>query len=124
LDVEATEILRLYKNRDRAEKLIRDIKEGAEIRPMRHWAEDAIRGHLLIIFLTSAIANLTLLFAKNPLVTNLKVLKKCLKNLTLTIVYPKNRFRFAVVSNISPEIRSVLGNFIEKYGDKELGLRW
>ncbi len=39
LDVEAAEILRLYKNRDKAEKLIRDMKEGAEIRPMRHWSD-------------------------------------------------------------------------------------
>jgi len=124
MNIEPIEILRMYKNRDKAEKLIRDIKEGAEIRPMRHWSADAIKGHLFIIFLTSALANLTLLFAKNPLVTNLKVLKKYLKNLTLTIVYPKDRFRFSVVSNISPEIKSIFGNFIEKYGDKELGLRW
>jgi transposase len=29
-------ILEVYKNRDHAEKFIRDLKEGAEMRPIRH----------------------------------------------------------------------------------------
>jgi hypothetical protein len=59
-----------------------------------------------------------------PVVKNLKLLKKFLNNLTLTIVYPKNRFRFQVLSNVSLEVLEILGEFAYKYEDKSLNLRW
>ena len=118
------EILRNYKGRDKAEKLIRDMKEGTELRPIRHWSTLAVIGYLLIIFLTNCIINLTLFLSRSPVVKNVKLLKKYLNNLTLTIVYPKNRFRFSILANISEEIKPILGKFIQKYEDKSLELRW
>ncbi|MBI3190337.1 hypothetical protein HYZ41_01390 [archaeon] len=124
LDTEPEHILRLYKEKDKAEKLIRDMKEGTELRPIRHWSKSTIRGTLLIVFLTNAIINLTLYLARNPLVKNVKLLKKYLNNLTLTVIYPRNAFKFTVLSNISEEIKSILGDFILRYEDKSLKLRW
>lgn len=124
IDTEPERILRLYKDKDKAEKLIRNIKEGTELRPIRHWSKKAVIGYLLVVFLTNCLINLTLCLARNPLVKNVKLLKKYLNNLTLTVVYPKNRFRFTVLANISDEIRSILGDFIKKYDDKSLDLRW
>lgn len=124
IDTNTEKILKLYKDKDRAEKLIRNMKEGTELRPMRHWTEKAILGYLLIVFLTNCLTSLTLFLAKKPDVKNTKLLKKYLNNLTLTIVYPKNRFRFTIISNVSQEIRSILGNYIDKYQDKTLKLRW
>ena len=51
-------------------------------------------------------------------------MESVLNNLTLTIVYPKNRFRFQVLANVSPEIKEMLGDFVYKYEDKSLDLRW
>jgi len=124
VDTEPEKILKLYKERDRAEKLIRDMKEGTELRPIRHWSTKAIIGYLTVVFLTNAIINLTLIRTKNPLVKNVKLLKKYLNNLTLTVVYPRNAFRFSVLANISEEILSILGDFILRYEDKSLKLRW
>jgi len=124
VDEKSEKILRLYKDKDKAEKLIRNMKEGTELRPMRHWTKWAIIGYLLIVFLTNCLINLTLFLAKNPVVKNVKLLKKYLSNLTLTVIYPKNRFKFTILSNISKEIRSILGNFIYKYEDKSLEMRW
>ena len=124
LDTEPDQTLRLYKDKDKIEKLIRDMKEGTELRPIRHWNKSAIRGALLIVFLANAIINLTLLHARNPLVKNVKLLKKYLNNLTLTVVYPPKAFKFVVLSNISEEILSILGDFILRYEDKSLKLRW
>lgn len=121
---EPVKILTLYKERDKSEKLIRDMKEGTELRPIRHWSKWAIIGYLVIIFLTNCLINLTLHLAKKPVVKNVKLLKKFLNNLTLTVVYPKNRFRFMVLANESEEIRSILGNWLDKYRDKSLELRW
>jgi transposase len=124
IDEKPEKILRLYKNKDRAEKLIRDMKEGTELRPIRHWSKLAIIGYLVIVFLTNCLVKLTHFLSKDTVVKNLKLLKKYLENLTLTLVYDKSLFRFSVLSNISPEIKSILGNFIDKYEDKSLKLRW
>jgi len=125
IDEDPEKILSLYKDRDKAEKLIRNMKEGTELHPIRHWNEWAVKGYLVIIFLTNFLINLTLLKSEGQaLVRNVKLLKKFLMRLTVTIVYPPNGFRFHVISNISEEIRSILGNYIDKYRDKSLGLRW
>ncbi|MEK6949837.1 MAG: transposase, partial [Nanoarchaeota archaeon] len=115
IDDEPEKILRLYKGRDKAEKLIKNMKDGTELRPMRHWTTNALIGYLFIVFLTNCIINLTQFLAKIPVVKNLKLLKKYLNNLTLTVIYPQNRFRFSVLSNISEEILAILGDFVYKY---------
>lgn len=124
VDDEPEKMLRLYKDKDKAEKLIRNMKEGTELRPIRHWSTPAIIGYLFIVFLTNCLINLTHFLAELPVIKNVKLLKKFLSNLTLTIVYPKNRFRFTVLSNISEEILLILGDFIYRYEDKSLELRW
>lgn len=124
VDAEPEKILKLYKDKDKAEKLIRNMKEGTELRPLRHWSTNALIGYLFIVFLTNCIINLTHFLAKLPAVKNLKLLKKFLNNLTLTIIYPPNRFKFSVLSNISEEITAILGDFVHKYEDKSLDLRW
>ena len=35
-------------------------------------------------------------------------------NLTVTIVYDKSLFKFTILSNVSPEIKSILGDSVEK----------
>jgi transposase len=125
IDEDPEKILALYKDRDKAEKLIRNMKEGTELHPIRHWNDWAVIGYLLIIFLTNFLINLTLLKSEGQaLVKNVKLLKKYLMNLSVTIVYPPNGFSFHVISNVSEEILSILGNYIDKYRDKSLGLRW
>ena len=124
LDIEPERALALYKDKDKAEKLFRSIKEGTELRPMRHWSKDAIIGYILVIFLTNFIINLTLLRAKEPVVKNTKLLKKYLRKLTLVIIYPPSGFKFSVLANVSSEIISILGDFIKKYREKEIPNRW
>jgi len=34
--------------------------------------------------------------------------------LTLAVIYPKNAFRLAVLSNISPQILAIFGNFVHQ----------
>ncbi|MGC8620273.1 MAG: hypothetical protein ACP5LA_07250, partial [Thermoplasmata archaeon] len=58
------------------------------------------------------------------LVKNIKLLKKHLNLLTKTIIYPETGFKFHVISNITPQITHIFGNFIKNYEDKTLNLRW
>jgi len=124
VDAEPEKILRLYKERDKAEKFFRSLKEGIELRPIRHWNKWSIIGIFFICFLTNFLINLTLLLGKNSPVKNVKLLKKSLINLSLTVVYPPNGFRFHILSNVSPQILAIFGDFVWKYDDKSLNLRW
>lgn len=123
-DLDPEQALLIYKNRNVAEKFIRDLKEGMEMGPIRHWTTDAIIGILFLSFLAKAIESLTLHLAKIPIDKNVKLLKKFLINLTWTAVKPDNAFKFTVVSNISDEIRAIFGDFLDRYGTKDLNLRW
>lgn len=124
VDASPYEILKLYKKRDKSEKLIRNMKEGTELRPIRHWSKLAIMGYLTIVFLTNCIVQLTAFEEENTVAKNVKFLKKYLENLTVTVVYDKSLFKFRILSNVSPEIRSILGDFVDRYEDKSLKLRW
>ncbi len=124
LDIKPERALALYKDKDKAEKLFRSIKEGTELRPMRHWSKNAVIGYIWVIFLTNFLVNLTLLRAGDPVVKNTKLLKKYLNNLTLTIIYPPSGFKFSVLANICPQVTGILGDFLEKYRDKTLPMRW
>jgi transposase len=124
VDADPEKILRLYKERDKAEKFIRALKEGMELRPIRHWNTWSVIGIFFISFLANFLINLTQLLSKISPVKNVKLLKKSLINLTLTIVYPKNGFRFRILSNVSPQILAIFGDFVWKFGDKSLSLRW
>ncbi len=124
VDAEPETILCLYKNRDKVEKLIRDLKEGVEIRPFRHWSKNAVLGCVLVAFLTNCVTSLTRFLAPNALVSNVKLLKKYLQNLTVTVIYPRNGLRIRLLSNVSPEIKSVLGNFIHNFGQIAFETPW
>jgi transposase len=124
VDDNPEQILTAYKNRDRAEKFIRDLKEGAELRPIRHWSKLMVIGHVVIVFLTKVVVSLTQYFSDNPVVKNLKVLKNYLTNLTLTIVYPSFGYGIRIISNYSPELRVILGDFVKRYGNLEAPNRW
>ena len=160
IDSDPESILRLYRDRDKAEKFIRSLKEGLEIRPIRHWNGDSIKGLFLIIFLTDFMINLTHFFRssdrkkntqesqdheyrekddpqkndekfdiglekkKRRGIVNVKLLKKYLISCAKTVVYPRSSFRFHIISNITPQIMDIFGDFIKKYEDKTLELRW
>ncbi len=124
VDDDPEKILKLYKERDKAEKFIRSLKEGLELRPIRHWNKWSIIGIFFVCFLANFLINLTRFLSKDSLVKNVKLLKKFLINLTLTVVYPKNGFKFSILSNVSPPILSIFGDFVWKFEDKSLDLRW
>ncbi|MEM3265265.1 MAG: hypothetical protein QXH07_04850 [Thermoplasmata archaeon] len=55
---------------------------------------------------------------------NVKLLRKYLISCAKTVVYPRSNFRFHIISNITPQIIDLVGDFIKKYEDKTLKLRW
>lgn len=118
IDDESYKILRLYKNKDIVEKLIRNMKEGTELRPMRHWTREAIIGYLIIVFLTNCLIKLSQISNENTVVKNVKLLKKFLNNLTVTFIYPEKGLGYSVLSNVSDEVRAILGDSIKNFREK------
>jgi transposase len=47
MDAKPEKILRFYKARDKAERFIRNLKEGIELRPIWHWSKWAVMGGCL-----------------------------------------------------------------------------
>jgi len=86
VDTTPEKILSLYKQRDVAEKFIRALKERLELRPIRHWNKHCVIGIFFISFLANMLINLTQLMRKISPRKNVKLLKKHLQNLTLTVV--------------------------------------
>ena len=50
--------------------------------------------------------------------------KNLLINLSVTVVYPPDSFRFHILSSVSKRILAIFGVFIRRYEDKSLNLRW
>lgn len=118
VDDSPCEILKLYKNKDLAEKLIRNMKEGTELRPINHITKDAIIGYLVVVFLTNCLIQLTHFLNNDNVDKNLKQLRKKLNSLTVTVIYDKSVFKFSVLSNITNEIREILGNSLRLFAEK------
>src|SRR3989338_2921073 len=118
VDDEPYKILKLYKNKDLAEKLIRNMKEGTELRPINHITKEAIIGYLVIVFLTNCTVQLTHFLNKDNVDKNLKILKKKFNSLTLTVNYDKSVFKFSVLSNITAEIKGILGDSLKEFSEK------
>lgn len=118
VDDESYKMLKLYKNKDFAEKLIRNMKEGTELRPINHISKEAIIGYMVIVFLANCIIQLSHLLNNTNVDKNLKSLKKTLNCLTLTVIYDKNVFKFSILSNISDEIRAILGDSLKEFSEK------
>lgn len=118
VDEDAYKILKLYKAKDIIEKLIRNMKEGTELRPINHITKEAIIGYLIVVFIANCIIQLSHFLSKSNVDKNLKLLKKNLNCLTVTFIYDKSAFRFSVLSNISQEIREILGDSLKEFREK------
>src|SRR3989344_4603552 len=118
VDEDAYKILKLYKSKDLIEKLIRNMKEGTELRPINHITKEAIIGYLIVVFIANCIIQLSHFLTKSNVDKNLKLLKKNLNCLTVTFIYHKSAFRFSVLSNISQEIREILGDSLKEFREK------
>ena len=42
----------------------------------------------------------------------------------MTLVKSDNAFKFTPISNISPQILRIFGDFLDKYSTKDMNLRW
>ena len=51
VDLETEEVVRVYKDLWKVERAFRDMKDVLRIRPIYHWKEERVRGHIMVCFL-------------------------------------------------------------------------
>lgn len=91
--------LKYYRSKDSIEKFIEVLKNTVNVKPLRVWSDNAIKGSLLIGYLAYLI--LALLKIDNPKLSKIspKFIKQSLKNLTVTIEKLKNKKKREIFSN-------------------------
>ena len=57
-------------------------------------------------------------------IVNIKQFRKCLILCAKTVVYQRSGFKFHIISNITPQITDLSGDFIRSSEDKTRKLRW
>jgi transposase len=85
-DLKPKSALRLYRRKDKIEKLICDLKNVHMIRPFRVWSEDAVKGAVLICMITTLFVGL-LQQAIGSAGKTKKTFLDRLRRLTLVITY-------------------------------------
>lgn len=85
LDYDPEAIRRMYRDKDRAEKLFSSMKSDIGIRPVRAWTDDAVHGVLLIGLPARSLIAMARLPAKPADGKATKFISNAMQKLTLTV---------------------------------------
>lgn len=101
--------LATYRQKDSIEKIFNSLKNEIEIKPVRVWTENSIKGALLIGFLAQLIISLTRYEHTAIKQISTKFIKRSLMNLTVTVEYQKNGIGKEIFSNFDEINCTILG---------------
>lgn len=101
--------LATYRQKDSIEKIFNSLKNEIEIKPVRVWTDNSIKGALLIGFLAQLVISLTRYEHATIKQISTKFIKKSLMNLTVTVEYQENGLKREIFSNFDEINRTILG---------------
>src|SRR3989338_7262263 len=101
--------LATYRQKDSIEKIFNSLKNDIEIKPVRVWTDNSIKGALLIGFLAQLIISLTRYEYATIKNISTKFIKKSLMNLTVTVEYQENGAKKDIFSNFDEINCTILG---------------
>jgi len=107
------EALERYRKKDSIEKIFHALKNEIEIKPLRVWEENSIRGVILIGFLAQLFVSLVRYEVPEARYVATKFIKYSLINLTVTIMNVRQGGRRCLFSNFDALNTAILGL---KYG--------
>jgi transposase len=103
-----SDVLRIYRKRDSVEKLIDSLKNQIDLKPLRVWSENSVKGVLFLAFLAQVIVSMMRYEVPELRKRSTKFIISSLQNLTVTYVYdPKGATR-RIYSNFEPINSSIL----------------
>jgi len=104
------EALMIYRKKDSIEKIFNSLKNEINIKPLRVWNDDSIRGALILAFLAQLFISLIRFEHKKLKHTSAKFIKLSLMNLTVTVEFMKSGKKRYIYSNINPISQVILGD--------------
>jgi transposase len=93
------EALEVYRMKDSIEKVFQSLKNDVDIKPLRVWTTKSLCGAILVGFLAQLVISLMRYDYKELKNVSPKFIKISLMNLTVTVIYEKNRWKDEVFSN-------------------------
>ncbi|PAV09629.1 hypothetical protein ASJ83_06350 [Methanocorpusculum parvum] len=103
------EALERYRKKDSIEKIFHSLKNEIEIKPLRVWTENSIRGAILIGFLAQLFVSLVRYEVSEARHVATKFIKYSLMNLTVTMMKGKEGGRRCLFSNFDALNTAILG---------------
>lgn len=115
-DLTPSEVYEIYRRRDTVEKLIDSLKNHIEIKPLRVWSDNSVRGVLLLCFLAQVVISMIRFEHVELRKSSTNFIIRALENLTLTHVYEGKGVVRRIFSNFEPINLMILGDSVVKTG--------
>jgi transposase len=99
-DLTPSEVFSIYCRRDTFEKLMDSLKNHIDLKSMRVWSENSVKGTCLLCFLAQVIVSMIRYEMPEPRKRSTKFIISPLQNLTVTYIYDRKRTTRRKYSNI------------------------
>jgi transposase len=96
------EVFSIYRRRDTVEKLMDSLKNHIDLKPLRVWSENSVKGTLLLCFLAQVIVSMVRYEMPELRQRSTKFIIDSLQNLTVTYVYDRKQATRRIYSNFEP----------------------
>jgi len=94
-----SEVFPIYRRHDTVEKLMDSLKNHIDLKPMRVWSENSVKGTLSLCFLAQAIVSMVRYEMSELRKSSTKFIIDPLHNLTVTYVYDRKQAVRRIYSN-------------------------
>jgi transposase len=109
-----SDVLKIYRRRDSVEKLIESLKNQIDIKPLRVWSENSVKGILFIGFLAQVIVSMIRYEVPELKKSSTKFIISSLQNLTVTYIYDNKSALRRIFSNFEPINSHILRGILIK----------
>ena len=107
-----SEVFSIYRRRDTVEKLVDSLKNHIDLKPMRVWSENSVKGTLLLCFLAQVIVSIIRYEMPELKRCSTKFIIDPLKKLTVTYIYDKKQAARRIYSNFEPLNSRILRDIV------------
>jgi len=111
-----SDALKMYREKDSVEKLFQSLKNEINLKPLRVWTENSMRGAILIGFIAQLIVSLIRYLVPEVKHLSTKYFLKELKKLTVTLKKRRDGFDERIFSNFTPINTAILRSKFTDYG--------
>jgi transposase len=97
-----SDVLGIYRKRDSVEKLIDSLKNQIDLKPLRVWSENSVKGILFLAFLAQTIVSMMRYEVPDLSKRSTRFIIDSLENLTVAHVYDLKGATRRIYSNFEP----------------------